>query len=380
MQPAQPLPAVLSRLQPSVGEQWPFRLSYPQVEALVMRAIHEGALAEAAEAILDLDEVLVAEEGRALAEIATQTCTAIAEGNESEQDRLITLLRDAGVASAQPQSLADKERTQFNAARIMVRAEDVPATLELLRAQGYAYPDHWYGAVLNSILRVRSSLVIERADDLANRLTLHWQTRNRSPGWLRRLQPGEPDYRLVALPGSLWPLYHAIKPFRVLLSRVSGEAKVEGPYLGTPPALIPALLTFAEVSENDVVMDLGCGDGRVILEAARLCGCSAVGYELDQDLASRARAAARETGLESTVDIREEDFISADVSEASVVFLFLPPELLSRILPDLLKRLRPRSRIVAHEQLPLQVDSAPDRSRPLFAQTALTVAHLWQVP
>ena len=149
--------------------------------------------------------------------------------------------------------------------------------------------------------------------------------------------------------------------------------------LGTPHQLIPLLLEFAGLCKEDVLLDLGSGDGRVVIEAARRYGCKAVGYERDGNLCEIARDLAARRNVEHLVQIHHAGVESAPVETATVAFLFLPPQLVCRTLPQLIERLPTGSRIIAHELLRLTCETPPTTSSPLFADSALTVAHLWRV-
>jgi SAM-dependent methyltransferase len=123
--------------------------------------------------------------------------------------------------------------------------------------------------------------------------------------------------------------------------------KLDVPYEPTPPEVVRTMLDLAEVSPGDVVYDLGCGDGRILAEAARR-GARAVGVDLDPERVREARANARAAGVEDRVEVREGDLFQADVRGASVVALFLWPEVNLRLRPRLLAELAPGSRIVSY--------------------------------
>ncbi|MGQ0511179.1 MAG: class I SAM-dependent methyltransferase [Betaproteobacteria bacterium] len=118
-------------------------------------------------------------------------------------------------------------------------------------------------------------------------------------------------------------------------------------YLPTPPAVVTAMLRLAGVSPSDVVYDLGSGDGRIPIAAAR-AGARGVGIELDGRMIERARCNALEAGLERQVEFRQEDLFGADLRGATIVTLFLFPEMNRRLMPKLFSELRPGTRIVSH--------------------------------
>ena len=119
-------------------------------------------------------------------------------------------------------------------------------------------------------------------------------------------------------------------------------------YLPTPHRVVAAMLRLARVTQADVLYDLGSGDGRIPIAAARDYGIRGVGIELDGRMIERARCNAREAGLERLVDFRQGDLFRADLRDATVVTLFLFPEMIQRLGPKLLAELRSGSRIVSH--------------------------------
>jgi len=126
-----------------------------------------------------------------------------------------------------------------------------------------------------------------------------------------------------------------------------GDGHIDVIYVDTPQPVVDAMLELAQVRPGDVLYDLGSGDGRINITAARRFGVRGVGIELDGDLIRQARANARRAGVQDLVKFRRQDLFNADFSEASVVTLYLLPELNDRLLPKLLQ-LKPGARIVSH--------------------------------
>jgi SAM-dependent methyltransferase len=145
-------------------------------------------------------------------------------------------------------------------------------------------------------------------------------------------------------------------------------------YLPTPAPVVAAMLRLAGVSPADVVYDLGSGDGRIPIAAAREHGARGVGIELDARLIELARCNAREAGVEKQVEFREQDFFKADLREATVVTLFLFPELNRRLKTKLLAELKPGTRIVSHR---FDFGDWPPQRR---AQIGGNPILLWTVP
>jgi SAM-dependent methyltransferase len=119
-------------------------------------------------------------------------------------------------------------------------------------------------------------------------------------------------------------------------------------YLPTPHHVVEAMLDLARVAPGDVVYDLGSGDGRIPIAAARRYGVRAVGIELDARLVERARCNARAAGVAHLVEFSQQDLFDASLREATVVTLFLFPETNRRLQPKLAAELAPGARVVSH--------------------------------
>lgn len=119
-------------------------------------------------------------------------------------------------------------------------------------------------------------------------------------------------------------------------------------YVPTPEPVVARMLELARVGPDDLVYDLGCGDGRIVAAAAARHGARAVGYDIDPVRVAEARHTVARHGVEQLVQIEQRDIFTLDLSPASVVALYLLPELNVRLLPQL-ERLKPGSRIVSHD-------------------------------
>jgi predicted O-methyltransferase YrrM len=119
------------------------------------------------------------------------------------------------------------------------------------------------------------------------------------------------------------------------------------PYEPSAPEVVEAMLRLAGVGQGDVVYDLGCGDGRIVIAAARR-GARAVGVDIDPQRIREARANARSAGVEDRVELRVGDLFETDVRPATVVMLYLWPQVNLRLRPKLLAELRPGTRVVSH--------------------------------
>lgn len=120
------------------------------------------------------------------------------------------------------------------------------------------------------------------------------------------------------------------------------------PFVGTPQDVVDRMLKLAEVSEEDVVYDLGSGDGRIVVTAAQKFGARGVGIEIDPQRLREARRNAKQAGVTEQVEFRQEDLFEADFSEASVVTMYLLPDVNMKLRPELLMQLDPGDRVVSH--------------------------------
>jgi len=148
----------------------------------------------------------------------------------------------------------------------------------------------------------------------------------------------------------------------------------DSPYMPTPPRVVSMMLQVADVGPGDVVFDLGCGDGRIVIEAAMAHGANGVCVEYDQKLVERAAKLIDSARVTDKVQLLHADLFTVDLSRATVVTLFLVPEMNARLLPKMQKELRPGTRVVSHWHvipgwLPDRVEhvTAYGRTRPVYS-------------
>ena len=124
---------------------------------------------------------------------------------------------------------------------------------------------------------------------------------------------------------------------------------VAGPYVPTPRMIVDEMLKLADIRSDDVVYDLGSGDGRLVITAAKRFGARGVGIELQTELVEMARIGAKHEGVADRVKFVQGDLFQADIQPASVVMLYLLPRFVTRLVPRLRAELRPGTRIVSHD-------------------------------
>ena len=155
-------------------------------------------------------------------------------------------------------------------------------------------------------------------------------------------------------PGSGWIDSHTENEGRIVLP-VRPEIKVEGKtynavdvvYVPTPQDVVDKMLQLVQIRKDDLVYDLGCGDGRIVVTAARRYGCRAVGFDIDPRRVEDSLQNVRKNNVGNMVTIEQKDIFTLDLSRANVITLFLLPSLNANLIPQL-EKLKPGSRIVSH--------------------------------
>jgi SAM-dependent methyltransferase len=125
------------------------------------------------------------------------------------------------------------------------------------------------------------------------------------------------------------------------------ESKKIVPYVPSPQFVVDKMIDLAGVKPGDLVYDLGSGDGRIVITAAKK-GAKAIGFEIDGDLVGESRANIEKAGVEALAEIRHQDILTVDFSAASVVTMYLLPDVNLQLKPKLLSQLKPGARIVSH--------------------------------
>ena len=119
-------------------------------------------------------------------------------------------------------------------------------------------------------------------------------------------------------------------------------------YVPTPEAVVEAMLQVANVGKNDIVYDLGCGDGRIPVTAAKKYGATGVGIDIDPQRIKEAKENVAKNNVGDRVKIVQGDLFEQDLSQATVVTLYLLPSLNVKLMPKLMKELKPGTRVVSH--------------------------------
>lgn len=355
-------------------------MSSPFSHPDLINAVHDRTL------LVLADSRLAAHPDDAVVQSVRATCEAIQAQVRDELTRLDALITSAGLAASL--SPAGGDVGQIHAVDAHVDSYDTARRIaDLAKTIGYQpwSPELSAGAE-QSFKRMSRVLTLALPGDVTRVFSVRWSSTSKLHRLPAVLRPNAADWRFVGLPGFLWPLYFLIRPVRLVVERVglsstTGEGQL-GPFLSTPTSLIDTLFDFSLIESSDHVIDIGCGDGRLVVEAARRRGCRATGIETDADLVAEARRRTADAGLENLVTIIEGDAESdvADdaIGSATVVLLFLPADVTGRLIPELVRRVGAGVRIVAHEQHRIDASVDPETSQVLLAEDSVTVAHLWR--
>lgn len=125
------------------------------------------------------------------------------------------------------------------------------------------------------------------------------------------------------------------------------DGQLDAPFWATPPAVVGRMLDLAGAGPGDLLVDLGCGDGRILVAAA-LRGARCVGSDIDPARIDQAAAAARQAGVADRIDLVREDLFETPLNDATIVTLYLLPHVNRLLVPKLRRELRPGARVVGH--------------------------------
>ena len=167
-----------------------------------------------------------------------------------------------------------------------------------------------------------------------------------------------PKFRIAFAASVLFAITALIVPYVWFTAAVQNVAPEEqeptqmrGPdvvYVGTPYDIVSAMLEMADIKKTDTVYDLGCGDGRILVLAAQKYGAQGVGYDIDPDMVRTSRQNVSKNNVQDLVKIIQADIFTLDLENADVMPLYLHPEMMSKLIPQV-EKMKPGSRIVCHE-------------------------------
>jgi hypothetical protein len=181
------------------------------------------------------------------------------------------------------------------------------------------------------------------------------------------------------------PLHCLARALALWLALAPPAAALEEvPYVKTPQAVVDAILSLAQVGADDTLYDLGSGDGRIVITAASRFGARGLGVELDPALVQLSNEKAREAGVGDRARFAQQDLFDTDLSPATVVTMYLLPDVNLALRPKLLGTLRPGTRIVSHDWdlgdwRPDRTLTVPAPGKPV-GREPVSRLHLWVVP
>jgi SAM-dependent methyltransferase len=141
----------------------------------------------------------------------------------------------------------------------------------------------------------------------------------------------------------------SLLPEPALAQEATETPRLDVPYVPTPQVIVDQMLELGKVGKNDLLYDLGCGDGRIVVTAAKDRGTRGVGIDLNPQRIAEAQENARKAGVEKMVSFKVGNLFEADVSPATVVTLYLLPTINRKLRPRLWKQLKVGTRVVSHD-------------------------------
>ena len=168
--------------------------------------------------------------------------------------------------------------------------------------------------------------------------------------------------------------YLLVLVFTLGFTQLNAQLNLDVPYVPTPMDVVEAMLDLGKVGKNDVVYDLGCGDGRIVVTAAKKYGATGIGVDLNPERIKEANENAKEKGVEKKLKFDEGNLFDFDFSKASVLTLYLLPDVNLQLKPKILAEMKPGSRVVSHAFD--MGDWKPDKQISVDGRTV----YMWTVP
>lgn len=305
-------------------------------------------------------------------------CKAISSQMREARNALCAALQSGGIDARELSGPEDTDKLQFHLATVSVPASTIERALKVAETQGFRLPFHPSSTQLAAIARYLPQMMLVREDETTTRVRIVLTDQRRQLP--NKLRPSMADIATssAGVPAAFYP---ALRVLRAIREKVLGrrDALSDTDFIGTPTDLIAPILQEMRPGEDDIILDLGCGDGRVLFVAASQFGCNAVGIESNPELVREAQQKLRSLDPDIRARIRIDQGFAEDASLAGVtiIFLFLPGYLFSKIFRDVFERAEPGTRIVAHEQAPLSGLTPPDSTVPIVGPASITVANIW---
>lgn len=316
----------------------------------------------------------------ALARAAIDTCHRIEAELTAEVAELRPLLEAAGIQIDDVEPIGGRQNHTITF--LVPDAHTGEAAVEVLRDAGFERWERWSDGALESFRRTADQVTAGRTGDVTTVVRFRWRQRRERSRIARALTPTAGDWHLIRLPTWAWWAYPLVRIGRLTAERAGLRPKHRaslGPFLSTPDSLLGPLLEHVGITADDVVVDLGAGDGRIVAAAASSFGCRAIGVEQDTALVDAAHRRIADADVGQRAEVVLGDARTADVTPATVVVVFLPIDVVADLFDDLWDRLSPGTQMLVHEQSRLPDSLRPDSSTLIVGHDAVTVAHVWRV-
>ncbi len=339
------------------------------VDARLIEALHDKTWHTT---LRNLETANLTDDGRNRLAAAIAVTEELSSKHQTAAFELIRELELEGVFA----KLSTDDISVGGTAVLGINKSDLGRAISLLGARGFRTQRELSSGGVKALSKVGSEIILVPDSSSLTRVILQWRQAGARKGIRRILTPSLSDLAATRLPRRLWWIYFILRPFRLLATKTKRH-RAAAPYVATPAALVGPLLNLVRPEPKDLVADLGCGDGRVLIEAVTIFGCRGLGVESEDGLARLARANVAAAGLGDRISIQTGDFFSAELEEVDVIFLFLPTSMTAKLLPHLFPKLSPTARVLAHEQSPVAWPIAPSRTHLVIDAAGITVGHIW---
>ena len=353
-----------------------------EVERVLCDAIHRQDLGAVLASLTAPGAIKLEPTAEALVRQASNTLNTIKDQTATLRRAFEEKFTAAGIAFSPGHTGAQGAVAQYQQVAFEIAPQDLSRALPIAAEEGFEAAGLLGNGAITALSKFNNQVQFTRRDDALSRLTFHWRQSGLAKTLPRPLQPALQDYASASLPHALWPVYSLLKLQRVIRTRTIGRSRGGRGFLlhenlGTPLALAGPLVAFAGLTSSDHLVDVGCGDARFLIEAARLTGCRATGVEMDPACAHLARDAVHKAGMSKRVTIVEGKAEPQHIADGTVIFTFQPPGALPAVISLVLANLSKGARLIVHEQLRLPDELKANHVQPLFGDNALTVAYYW---
>jgi ribosomal protein L11 methylase PrmA len=279
----------------------------------------------------------------------------------------LTLVGCKNAAAERDKAVAEAERTKAKLAKVKAIMEEIRSERDELKETLYTVSGNWEKAnselvvftqahdtlrdQVKELTKERDSAIVQATDakaqveSLAIQLIEKTEELRAYEEWVKELQ-ATINYLEGQVENVNNPWMEQSAEEASEQSNNTREPDVH--FVPTPQYVVDKMLELAKIKKNDLVYDLGCGDGRIVVTAAKRYGCKAIGYDINPQRVKESLENVRKNGVGHLVKIEQKDIFTLNLSKANVITLYLLPELNVKLIPQL-EKLKPGSRIVSHD-------------------------------